>query len=112
MNTDPILVVGLSKLYIIISWYIGDAEIRLYRLETVPPDSSRRLTLLKNGIPVRIIDKRDKYHSGQCGSGIQVGSHDRLPPTLLKQQMLLFSLVLWNCTVSLAPLKSLKRLNY
>lgn len=30
------------------------------------------LTLLKNGVPVRIIDKLDKYHSGQRGAGISV----------------------------------------
>ena len=29
------------------------------------------LTLAKNGVPVRIIDKEAKYHLGQRGSGIQ-----------------------------------------
>ena len=49
------------------------------------------LTLLKNGIPVRIIDKRDKHHFGLRGSGIQVSelmlARCRIDSTLSRLQI-------------------------
>lgn len=59
------------------------------------------LSLLQNGVPVRIIDKSPEHPVGQRGSGIQVGRMHPVRSFLSRVCLTQFrfgpSLVQWNC---------------
>lgn len=61
----------LSSSQVMYSAFVMCAH-RVRQVGAGPTGLTLALTLLKNGIPVRIIDKAAKYHQEQRGAGIQV----------------------------------------
>ena len=61
----PVLVVRLSTFRCII-------ETHVYQVGGGPSGLAAAVTLLRNGIPVRIIDKECHYRTGQRATGVWV----------------------------------------